>query len=82
MPTIISFGYMHVQSALQNAAVFIGETNVGGWDAHGKTNSGHGPVYGWNCLETGTINLTDDGREWFDGIINDQDVKISWNLNM
>jgi len=82
MPTVISFGYMHIQSSFQNAGVFIGETNMGGWDAHAKTNTGHGPVYGFYCLESGTLNMTDDSREVLDGIINDQDVKMSWNVNI
>ena len=73
---------MHVQAAIQNAGVFIGETNLGGWDSHSKANAGHGPIYGFYAVESATVNITDDSGEVVDGIINDQDVKISWNLNM
>ncbi|TDY50621.1 hypothetical protein C7445_102180 [Alicyclobacillus sacchari] len=82
MPTLISFGAIYTNTPQQNAGVFIGETNITGWDAHAKSNSGHGAVFGaGNALIAG-LNFNFDGLELIDGVIMDQDVKPSWSVQL
>lgn len=75
MPTFISFGAINSNSPQQNAGVFIGEINCGGWDANQKQNQGHGALYGFYNVIVNQICVTYDNFELLDGVINDQDFK-------
>ncbi|QQE77443.1 hypothetical protein [Alicyclobacillus sp. SO9] len=82
MPAFIAFGVINANSPQQNSGIFIGQVNVTGWDANQKLNFAHGSNFGPFSLIGGTISNTIDSFEWIDGVINDQDMKIAWNMNI
>lgn len=82
MAAIISYGRIHIQSPQQNGGVCLGETNMEGWDASQKTNLAHASLYGAYSVVHTKLNMTNDATEMVDGVVNDMDVKISWNVNM
>lgn len=82
MPAIISFGMININSPQQNAGVFIGEINIGGWDANMKINSGHAALFGFYNVAYLQYNLTFDNLEFMDALINDQDFKPSISSNI
>ncbi|QSO50245.1 hypothetical protein JZ785_14860 [Alicyclobacillus curvatus] len=75
MKTVISFSQINVNAGTQNSGVFIGKTRIPGWDASHKSNAGHAGIFGFSNFESSTVNMTMDGQELVDGIINDQDIK-------
>ncbi|MFB5188878.1 hypothetical protein [Alicyclobacillus fastidiosus] len=77
----ISFRTMNVNAPAQNAGVFIGDISIPGLDANQKVNSAHGAIYGFYNIESSTVNVTADGHEFVDGVINDQDIKPVWGVN-
>src|SRR5579875_1436220 len=44
--TNIGFQSMNVDSMAQNAGVFVGDSNLTGWDTHQKSNTGSGAISG------------------------------------
>ena len=75
MPTLINFGMINTNTPQQNAGVFVGEINFGGWDANMKSNYGHGALFGFFNVIVMQFSANVDNLETFDGIINDQDFK-------
>lgn len=82
MPTAITFLTINSNSPQQNAGVFIGEVNITGWDANTKSNYGHGSIYGFFNVLVAISNLNFDGLELIDGVINDQDLKPNWSVQL
>lgn len=82
MPTMIACGAINASSPQQNAGVFLGQVNITGWDANMKINLGHGAFFGFFNYEVSDVNTLFDNLEWMDGVIFDQDMKISWNSNI
>ncbi len=82
MPCYITFRGINVNATSQNAGIFVGDISVPGWDANQKTNSAHAAIYGSANIEAKTVNVTVDGQEFIDGVINDQDVKPVWGMNV
>lgn len=80
MPAFVSFATINMNTSAQNAGVFIGTTNITGFDAHLKINIGGGSQFGFrNISNYQSSSFTFDGYEAFDGIINDQDFKPSFS---
>lgn len=79
---MISFGAVNVNSPQQNAGVFIGQMNLGGWDANMKQNTAHAALYGFYNVIYLQHNTTVDSMEVMDGVINDSDFKplVAGNL--
>lgn len=75
MASLICFGTININSTAQNAGVFVGEINCGGWDANQKQNQGHGNLYGFFNVVLYQQSYLFDNFEVFDGTINDQDLK-------
>lgn len=75
MPSIIIMGTVAQNTPQQNAALFMGEGNIGGWDANMKLAQGHGALYGFFNFMPLQFNLLFDNFELIDGIMNDQDFK-------
>jgi len=82
LPTAITFLAINSNSPQQNAGVFIGEINITGWDANGKFNYGHGAIYGFFNVLAANASLNFDGMELIDGVINDQDLKPNWSVQL
>lgn len=81
MPSLILIGVANQNTPQENAGIFLGEGNMGGWDANMKINQGHGGFYGFFNVTPGWININLDNLEGIDGMINDQDVKASTALD-
>jgi hypothetical protein len=77
VPTVIALGSVNINAAQQNAGVLIGDINVSGWDANGKSNQGGGAIFGWYNLSAYAWNCNYDGGEWVDGLMLDPDYKVS-----
>lgn len=75
MPTRIVFRAIKVNAAAQNAAVFVGQSNLPGMDASQKQNSAHAPTYGNGNVEIDGLMITDDSQEIIDGVIYDSNYK-------
>lgn len=75
LPNLINLGMVNVSVVMQNAGVFIGITNVSGWDGNQKLNLAQGAMYGQFNWATGNVHYTFDGYEFIDGVIFDQDIK-------
>lgn len=82
MPAFIAFGMINSNTPQQNSGIFIGEINITGWDANQKMNLGHGAIFGAFHIESAIVATTFDGFELVDAMINDQDLKASWNVNI
>lgn len=82
MPVFVRFGMIHSNAPQQNAGVFIGEINCGGWDANQKQNQGHGAIFGFFNVCMYQWNAALDNMELLDGVMFDQDFKpmIGGNL--
>ncbi|RIV22046.1 hypothetical protein D2Q93_09715 [Alicyclobacillaceae bacterium I2511] len=82
MPSFIAFGVIAQNTPQQNAGLFVGEGNFGGWDANIKLAQGHGGTFGWWNLFPAQLNVLLDNLEFIDGMMNDADLKpvISANL--
>ncbi len=78
MAISIVFNMINVNSINTDAAISIGENNLGGWDTHSKNNYGNGSFYG-NTFNTVNFNLLSD-HDLIDSPINDQDIKPSTTL--
>ena len=81
MLSLIILGIVNQNTPQENAGLFVGEGNMGGWDANMKINQGHGGYYGSFNLTPGWINLNIDNLEGIDGLINDQDLKVTIALD-
>lgn len=75
MPFFIVIGTAAADAAFQNAGIFLGEGNVGGWDANRKMSQAHGGEFGFFNWSPGFYNLNLDSFEVVDGAINDADAK-------
>lgn len=82
MPSLIILGAINSNTPQQNAGVFIGEFNYGGWDANMKLNQGHGGLYGSFNVIPAQLNLNIDNMEGIDGAINDQDLEPVFGTNV
>ena len=80
MPTVISFQAILSNTPQQNSGIFIGEINIGGWDAHVKSNAAQAAVLGSRNVHLLTRNLNVDSYELLDGLILDQDFKPTWGI--
>lgn len=81
MPSFIAIGAINQNTPQQNAGLFIGEGNIGGWDANMKLSQGHGGTYGFFNAFPMQLNILLDNFEAVDGAINDPDVKVSAVVN-
>lgn len=82
MPSLIILGMVSQNTPQQNAGTFIGEGNIGGWDANMKLNQGQGGTFGFFNLTPVWVNINVDNLEGFDGVINDQDFKPTVALDV
>ncbi|SIS52212.1 hypothetical protein [Alicyclobacillus vulcanalis] len=80
MPTVIAFQTIVSNTPQQNSGIFIGEINIGGWDAHVKSNTAQASVSGARNAFLLTRNLNVDSHELLDGLIFDQDFKPTWGV--
>lgn len=82
MPSLIVFGVINQNTPQQNAGLFVGEGNIGGWDANMKLSQGHGGLYGYFNMMPFQVNILFDNFEGVDGVMNDSDVKSSIVANV
>lgn len=69
-----------LNSATQNAGIFIGQNSFTGFDSNQKLNIGHGAAYGVLNWMHGSSNFVMDGFESIDAMMNDMDYKVSKNV--
>ncbi|SIS52317.1 hypothetical protein [Alicyclobacillus vulcanalis] len=81
MPSLIVIGTAAADAALQNAGIFLGEGNVGGWDANRKMSNAYSGTYGAFNVLPGMVNVNVDNFEVVDGAINDADFKLTLGAN-
>ncbi|MCF8568075.1 hypothetical protein LLE49_25450 [Alicyclobacillus tolerans] len=81
MPALILSGSINTNTPQQNAGVFIGQINIGGWDANQKYSAAKAGHYGFFNLDT-SLNVLNDSFEFIDSMINDQDVKNNYEFNL
>jgi len=81
MPSFIAFGMINQNTPQQNAGIFVGEGNIGGWDANMKLAQGHGGTYGAFNAYPIQLNVLFDNFEGIDGAINDPDAKPELSAN-
>lgn len=81
MPSLIAIGAINQNTPQQNAGLFIGEGNIGGWDANMKLSQGHGGTFGFFNGFPLQVNILFDDFEAVDGAINDTDIKSSIATN-
>lgn len=82
MPNMICIGAININCPQQNAGVFIGEINCGGWDANQKQNQGFGALNGlfnFVCFQSAYLY---DNFELIDGLMNDADFKPLIGMNI
>lgn len=82
MPCLIIVGMVNQNTPQQNAGIFVGEGNLGGWDANMKLNQGHGGYFGFFNFTPAWANIIVDNMEIVDGVINDQDLKPKMGINV
>ena len=82
MPSIITIGVLNVNTPQQNAAVFVGDTVITGWDANMKSNSGLNGIYGLFNGIFSSLSINNDNLDFADGNINDQDAKPYCGVNI
>lgn len=82
IPSLIAFGVINQNTPQQNAGLFLGEGNIGGWDANMKLSQGHGGSYGFFNLYPLQVNILFDNLEVIDGMINDPDFKPTMTANV
>ncbi|WP_376738331.1 hypothetical protein [Alicyclobacillus mali (ex Roth et al. 2021)] len=77
---LILSGVLNTMTPQQNAGVFLGQINIGGWDANQKYGAG-------KALDAGVFNVLIstntlfDSFEVLDGVIHDQDLKFNYEWN-
>ena len=81
MPSLILINAVLMDAPNQNAGLFLGEGNVGGWDANRKMSQAYSGVYGFFNLLPAHVNINLDNFEFIDGAINDSDWKLNLNSN-
>ncbi|MCL6454725.1 MAG: hypothetical protein K6T78_14055 [Alicyclobacillus sp.] len=81
MPALIAFGVINQNTPQQNAGLFVGEGNVGGWDANMKMSLAEGGCFGFFNVFPVNANLNFDNFEFIDGAINDADYKATVSFN-
>ncbi|MDQ0188818.1 hypothetical protein JI721_12535 [Alicyclobacillus cycloheptanicus] len=75
MPSLIAIGTIMQNTPQQNAGVFLGEGNVGGWDCNRKMSQAYAGTWGFfNALPI-QVNVNIDNFELIDGTIFDSDWK-------
>ena len=82
MLCLIVIGAVNQNTPQENAGTFIGEGNLGGWDANMKINQGHGGYYGFFNITPAWVNMNIDNMELVDGMVNDQDFKPLMGLDV
>ncbi|WP_067625825.1 hypothetical protein [Alicyclobacillus acidiphilus] len=82
MPSLIIFGVINQNTPQQNAGIFVGEGNMGGWDANMKSAQGHGGLFGYFNAFPMQLNVVFDNFEAIDGAMNDSDVKTGLVSNV
>lgn len=75
IPSLIAFGVVNQNTPQQNAGLFMGEGNLGGWDANMKLAQGHGGTFGFFNIFPLQANILFDNLEAIDGMMNDMDFK-------
>ncbi|NLZ53380.1 MAG: hypothetical protein GX892_09570 [Thermoanaerobacteraceae bacterium] len=73
MAVSIVFNMINVNSINTDAAISVGENNLGSWDTHSKNNYGNGAFYG-NTLSPTNLNFVSD-LDAIDSPVYDQDFK-------
>lgn len=82
MPSFIAFGVINQNTPQQNAGIFVGEGNVGGWDANMKLAQRNGGTFGWFNWLPLNLNVNFDNFEIIDGAMIDPDVKPMAGANV
>ncbi|GMA49845.1 hypothetical protein GCM10025857_12020 [Alicyclobacillus contaminans] len=82
MPSLIVLGMVNQNSPQQNAGLFLGEGNIGGWDSNYKLNQGHGSTFGVGNVAPAWLSVNVDNLEVFDGVMNDQDLKVTMAVDV
>lgn len=82
MPNLIFAGVINSNTPQQNAGVWIGQSNISGFDANMKLNMAQGGDFGILSTQINGMNIMLDNFEVIDGVINDQDFKPSINRNI
>ena len=75
IPAFVFIGVVNDNTPQQNAGVFIGQINNGGWDANMKFQAAKSGNYDVMSFNFQPFNVFNDSFEFIDGMINDQDVK-------
>ena len=81
IPVLILSGSVNSNSPQQNAGVFMGQINIGGWDANQKYSAAKAGTFGFFNINT-SFNVLNDSFEFIDGLMNDQDLKIDFEANL
>lgn len=81
IPVFILSGAVNTMTPQQNAGVFLGQINIGGWDANQKFSAAKAGNYGFFSVYM-SFNVLNDSFEFIDGMINDQDLKINYEANV
>jgi len=81
-PELIILGVINQNVPVDNAGLFIGEGNIGGWDSNVKANHANGGTVGFFNVQLDFVNINIDNVHVFDGVINDQDYKFTCGLNL
>lgn len=74
--TSLTMESLNVNSMFNNSSVFLGKGHITGMDANQKSNYSQGPIYGNENQFLQNILSTND-QDVVDGIMEDQDIKIS-----
>lgn len=77
---LILSGVVNTMAPQQNAGVFLGQINNGGWDANQKYGAGKAADAGFFNVFI-SANVLFDSFEWMDGLIYDQDLKLNYEWN-
>ncbi|WP_462410484.1 hypothetical protein [Neobacillus sp. Marseille-QA0830] len=72
----LTMGSVNVNTMQPSSSVFVGNAHVAGIDAHQKSNYTQGHLFGNHNQLLHNVNTTHD-EDVIDGIIEDQDIKIS-----
>ena len=75
-------GALNSNTPQQNAGVFIGQTNNGGWDADMKFQAAKTGNFNMMSVNIAYVNIMNDNMEFIDGAINDQDFKPAVEGNL
>ncbi|QQE80213.1 hypothetical protein [Alicyclobacillus sp. SO9] len=82
MPAFVWIGVNNCNTPQENAGVFIGQINNGGWDANMKFQAAKTGNFGFFSINNSLWNWMSDNMEFIDGVINDQDLKPTFDGNV